>query len=97
MWGGVQRRGKSADVLRKHLLNLEGKEVVARMLRRQRLRGLACGFCGWSGEGRLAEHAAETAGAWGRKETGGRCGVPAVRAHRRRHGAIWKETQRKLW
>lgn len=66
----MRRRGKSADVLRKHLLNLEGKEVVARMLRRQRLRGLACGFCGWSGEGRLAEHTAETAGARGRKETG---------------------------
>lgn len=81
--------------MRKHLLILEGKEVVARMLRKLRLRGLACGFRGLSGEGRLADHTADATGARGRKEAGERCGMPVVTA-KRKDGRTWKETQRKL-
>lgn len=59
-----------ADVLRQHLLILEGKEVVARTLRRQQFKGLPCRFHGLSGEEGLEDHTADTADVWGRKEAG---------------------------
>lgn len=92
----MRGRCEKADVLRKHLLILEGKEVVARTLRRQQFKGLPCRFHGLSGEGRLEDRTADTAGIRGRKEAGETCGVPAITAKGKRDDRTQKEMQRKL-
>lgn len=72
-----------AGVLRNHLLILERKEEVARMLRRQQFKGLPCRFHGLSGETRLEEHSADTADVWGRKEAGETGNMPVITGKRK--------------